>query len=199
MSQSQPQGILQDRSKGVTSKTRGRSKGSKDKGDGGRRIITMSTPRSIEKHRKALQNKLRKAMEENIKLKEQNSNLKETNHRYLQVFGGKEQQTLKAQRLTTAANRELNYKVLVFHKIQDNLNRLNSRESFQEKNLRGLVKYAKKLTVELEEYKQKVVMSEQILADLRKAGSDNMGNLIEMMKQFKEKEANTVEEIEKLN
>lgn len=65
--------------------------------------------------------------------------------------------------------------------------------------MRGLVKYAKKLTVELEDYKQKVVMSEQILADLRKAGSDNMGNLIEMMKQFKEKEANTVEEIDKLN
>ena len=48
--------------------------------------------------------------------------------------------------------------------------------------MRGLVKYAKKLTVELEDYKQKVVMSENILADLRKAGSENMGNLIEMMK-----------------
>ena len=64
--------------------------------------------------------------------------------------------------------------------------------------MRGLVKYAKKLTVELEDYKQKVVMSENILADLRKAGSENMGNLIEMMKQFKEKEACTVEEIQKL-
>ena len=62
-----------------------------------------------------------------------------------------------------------------------------------------MVKYAKKLTVELEEYKQKVVMSEQILADLKKAGSDNMGSLIEMMKQFKEKEANSVEEIQKLS
>lgn len=111
------------------------------------------------------------------------------------MFGGKEQQTIKAERLTTAANRELNYKILVFHSIQNNLHKLNSRENFQEKNLRGLVKYAKKLTVELEEYKQKVVMSEQILADLRKAGSENMGNLIEMMKQFKEKEANTADEI----
>lgn len=155
----------------------------------------MSTPRSIEKHRKALQTKLKKAMEENIRLKETNQNLKQTNHKYLQVFGGKEQQTIKAERLTTAANRELNYKILVFHSIQNNLHKLNSRENFQEKNLRGLVKYAKKLTVELEEYKQKVVMSEQILADLRKAGSENMGNLIEMMKQFKEKEANTADEI----
>ena len=42
-------------------------------------------------------------------------------------------------------------------------------------------------------------MSEQILADLKKAGSDNMGNLIEMMKSFKEREATAIEEIEKLN
>ena len=42
-------------------------------------------------------------------------------------------------------------------------------------------------------------MSEQILADLKKAGSDNMGSLIEMMKQFKEREANAAEEIDKLN
>ena len=159
----------------------------------------MTTPRSIEKHRKALQTKLRKAMEENIRLKEYNETLKDTNHRYLQVFGGKEKQTLKADRLTVAGKRELNYKVLVYQKIHDNLDKLNGRESFQEKNIRGLVKYAKKLTVELEDYKQKVVMSEQILADLRKAGSDNMGNLIEMMKQFKEKETNTSDEIQKLS
>ena len=192
-----PQGILQDKSRGG-SKSRGRSKGSKERGDGGRRHITMTTPRSIEKHRKALQAKLKMAMEKNIMLKEKNANLKETNNRYLQVFGGKEMKTIKADRLSTNGKRELNYQVLVYHKIQDNLDRLHQRESFQEKNLRGLVKYAKKLTVELEDYKQKVVMSENILADLRKAGSENMGNLIEMMKQFKEKEACTVEEIQKL-
>lgn len=101
--------------------------------------------------------------------------------------------------MNIAGNRELNYKVLVFYKIKDNLDKLNSREQFQEKNLRGLVKFAKKLTVELEEYKQKVVMSEQILADLKKAGSDNMGSLIEMMKQFKEREATSAEEIQKLS
>jgi hypothetical protein len=65
--------------------------------------------------------------------------------------------------------------------------------------LRGLVKFAKKLTVELEDFKQKVVMAEQIIDDLKKAGSDNMGNLIGMMKQFREKEANTKEEVEKLS
>ena len=60
------------------------------------------------------------------------------------------------------------------------------------------MKFAKKLTVELEEYKQKVVMAEQIIQDLKKAGSDDMGSLIDMMKQFKEKEANSREEIDKL-
>ena len=37
-------------------------------------------------------------------------------------------------------------------------------------------------------------MSENILNDLKKAGSDNMSNLIEMMSQFKEREASAVEE-----
>ena len=199
MSSAAPTGILQKGSS--QSRTRGRSKG-KDKGgttDSGRRKITMSTPRSIEKHKKALQTKLRQAMDENIRLKEYNGVLQEKNNRFLKAFGGKEEQTSKTGRLNIAGNRELNYKVLVFYKIKDNLDKLTNREQYQEKNLRGLVKFAKKLTVELEEYKQKVVMSEQILADLKKAGSDNMGNLIEMMKQFKEREANSIEEIEKLN
>lgn len=42
-------------------------------------------------------------------------------------------------------------------------------------------------------------MAEQIIDDLKKAGSDNMGSLIGMMKQFREKEANSKEEIEKLS
>lgn len=42
-------------------------------------------------------------------------------------------------------------------------------------------------------------MSENIINDLKKSGSDNMGNLVGMMKQFKEKEANSREEITKLS
>lgn len=64
--------------------------------------------------------------------------------------------------------------------------------------MRGLIKFAKKLTAELEEYKQKVLMAEQIIDDLKKAGSDDMGSLIDMMKQYREKEANSREEIQKL-
>jgi hypothetical protein len=53
--------------------------------------------------------------------------------------------------------------------------------------------------VELEDYKQKVVMAEAIIQDLKKAGSDDMGSLIEMLNRFKLKEANVREEIEKLS
>ena len=76
---------------------------------------------------------------------------------------------------------------------------MDIREQFQEKNLKGLVKFAKGLTVELEDYKRKVVMAEQIIQDLKKAGSDDMGSLIDMLNNFRLKEANVREEIEKLS
>ena len=60
------------------------------------------------------------------------------------------------------------------------------------------MKFAKKLTVELEEHKQKVIMSEQIVKDLKQAGTEDMGSLIGMMKQFRENELNTRDEIDKL-
>lgn len=72
------------------------------------------------------------------------------------------------------------------------------RISFQHKNVRGLINYAKKLTVDLEEQKQKVVMSEQIVNDLKKAGSDDMGSLMDMIHMLKEKELSFGEEIDKL-
>lgn len=76
---------------------------------------------------------------------------------------------------------------------------MDGREQFQEKNLKGLVKFAKGLTVELKDYQQKVVMAEQIISDLKKAGSDDMGSLIDMLNAYKLKEANVKEEIEKLS
>ena len=93
-------------------------------------MITMQTPRSIDKHKKDLQAKLKKAIERNQELKEINADLKEKNNRYLAIFGGKESETKRTGRLNIAGNRELHYKVLVFYKIKDNLNRLHGRESF---------------------------------------------------------------------
>ena len=60
------------------------------------------------------------------------------------------------------------------------------------------MKYAKGLTVELEDCKQKEVIATQIITDLKKAGSDNMGSLIDMLHQYRERDANCEEEINKL-
>ena len=64
--------------------------------------------------------------------------------------------------------------------------------------MRSLIKFAKGLTVELEECKQKVERSENILVDLKQAGSENMGSLLDMLNNYKTKEANAAEEIDKL-
>ena len=121
-------------------------------------------------------------METNLRLKAHNRCLKDTNQKYLDVFADKDVECQEKKKLNQNAMRELNFKVLIFHKIKENLSKLDDRERFQHSNLRGLVKFAKKLTVELEDFKQKVVMAEQIIDDLKKAGSDNMGSLIGMMK-----------------
>ena len=42
-------------------------------------------------------------------------------------------------------------------------------------------------------------MAENIIKDLKKAGSESMGSLIDMMKNFKTKEENSRDEIQKLN
>ena len=47
-----------------------------------------------------------------------------------------------------------------------------------ERNLKGLVKHAQKLRLELKEYKEKVVKAEDIIKDLKKSGNENMGNLM---------------------
>ena len=99
-------------------------------------------------------------METNLRLKAHNRCLKDTNQKYLDAFAEKDIECQKQKRLNSNAMRELNFKVLIFHKIKDNLSKLDERERFQHQNLRGLVKFAKKLTVELEDFKQKVVMAE---------------------------------------
>ena len=50
---------------------------------------------------------------------------------------------------------------------QQYVGKIENRDIAQEKNLRDLVRYAKRITSELEDYKQKVEMSERVVADLR--------------------------------
>ena len=65
------------------------------------------------------------------------------------------------------------------------LKSLDDRERFQEKNLRGLINYAKKLTLELEEFKDKVQMAERIIQDLRNTGNESLDSLLNMLNGYK--------------
>ena len=62
-----------------------------------------------------------------------------------------------------------------------------------------MVRYSKKITAELEDYKQKVEMSERVVQDLRQTGNDSVDSLFSMLKRYKRQARNTQEEIDKLN
>ena len=64
--------------------------------------------------------------------------------------------------------------------------------------MKSLVRFAKKLTVELDDCKKKVDRSENILLDLKQAGSENMGSLLGMLQNYKSRGDNAAEEIDKL-
>ena len=82
---------------------------------------------------------------------------------------------------------------------QQYIGKIEERDVAQEKNLRDLVRYAKKITSELEDYKQKVEMSERVVADLRQTGNESVDSLFAMLKRYKRQQRNTQEEIDKLN
>jgi hypothetical protein len=69
-------------------------------------------------------------MEANIKLKAHNRCLKEQNQNFLDVFAEKDTDCQTKKKLNANAMRELNFKVLIFHKIKENLSKLDDRERF---------------------------------------------------------------------
>ena len=126
----------------------------------GQKKAFPTTPRSIEKAKKVLQAKLKRCMEDNIRLKAHNRCLKDKNEMYLNAFADRDVESQKHRSLNSNARKELNFKMVIFHKIKYNLSNIDQRETFQHKNLKGLIKFAKKLTIEMEQYKQKVLMTE---------------------------------------
>ena len=78
------------------------------------------------------------------------------------------------------------------------LSKIDSRDVAQEHNLKDLVKYAKKITAELEDYKQKVELSEKIVSDLQSTGNESVDSLLGMLKKYKRAQRNATEEIDKL-
>ena len=79
-----------------------------------------------------------------------------------------------------------------------NYEKLDEREKSNAKNLKGRINYAKKLTRELDEQREKVQMAESIIADLKKAGSDNIDSLMNLLQGYKIKEQETAREIKKM-
>lgn len=51
------------------------------------------------------------------------------------------------------ASKEVDFQFSKYEDLKINLALLDEREQFQEKNIRGLIKYAKKLTLELDQYR----------------------------------------------
>jgi hypothetical protein len=78
------------------------------------------------------------------------------------------------------------------------IKKLDLREEFMDSNLKGLIRYAKKLTGELESFKEKVQMAEKIINDLRSSGNESLDSLLLMLHNYKVKEEQTYEEIERL-
>ena len=79
------------------------------------------------------------------------------------------------------------------------LQKLEDREISQERNLQDLVRYAKKITGELEGYNVKVEYTEKIVEDLKSSGNDSIDGLLGMLKRYKRQENTVTEEIDKLS
>ena len=62
-----------------------------------------------------------------------------------------------------------------------------------------MVRYAKKITGELEQYKEKVQMSERVVQDLRQTGNDSVDSLFGMLKRYKRQARHEQDEIDSLN
>lgn len=89
------------------------------------------------------------------------------------------------------ARKELDHRQVRYETIKMNYEKLDEREKSNAKNLKGLINYAKKLTLELDQQRDKVQMAESIIADLNRAGSDNIDSLMNLLQGYKIKEQET--------
>ena len=74
-------------------------------GSGGNKKGFPTTPRSIEKQKKALAHKLKKAMDDNMRLHAHNRTLNEKNQMFLAAFSMKDQERTKNIDLNSNARR----------------------------------------------------------------------------------------------
>jgi chromosome segregation ATPase len=113
--------------------------------------------------------------------------------------GSKEREVKAKSDFVVKASKELDHREVKYHEIRLNFEKLDEREKRNYKNLRGLIDYAKKLTLELDQQRDKVQMAETIIRDLKQAGSDNIDSLMNLLESYKLKQHETSKEIRKLN
>ncbi len=76
--------------------------------------------------------------------------MKQANADYLKQVGNKEREVKNKGDFLLQAGRELDHRAVKFEEIRLNFEKLDEREKKQAANLRGLINYAKKLTMELD-------------------------------------------------
>ena len=151
-----------------------------------------------EKGRKQFYSRLNRLIEDNLRLKMQQKELKHVNADYLNQVGHKEHEVKDKGDFVQLAKKELDHRHLRYQQIRLDYEALDTREKANAKNLKGLIAYAKKLTLELEQQREKVAMAESIISDLKQAGSDNIDSLMNLMESYKLKQQETQREIKKM-
>lgn len=116
-----------------------------------------------------------------MRLKVQQKELQDLNKKYLNQVGvssrassnpfvfeqNKEREVKEKGDFLGQAGRELDHRHARFEQIKMNYDQLDEREKANTKNLRGLINYSKKLTLELDQQRDKVQMAESIIEDLK--------------------------------
>ena len=133
-----------------------------------------------------------------MKLKMQQQQLKEANAVYQRQVGAKEHEVKAKGDFVQRAGQELDHRQLAYLRVKLNYEQLDARDKKAAANLRGLINYAKKLTLELETQREKVQMAETIIKDLKQAGSDNINSLMHLLDSYKLREMQCGAEIRKL-
>lgn len=152
-----------------------------------------------DKNKKMFYQRLNKVIEDNMRLKLEQQKLKDVNKEYLKHVGNKEREVKSKNDFLKKASRELDHREVKYMEIKLNFEKLDERERKNHANLKGLIAYAKKLTLELDQQRDKVQMAENIIKDLKQAGSDNIDSLMNLLESYKLKQHETSKEIKKLN
>ena len=120
-------------------------------------------------------------------------------HCLISLYQNKEREVKHKGDFLLKASKELDHRQVKFNEICMHYEKHDEREKKNQRNLKGLVNYAKKLTHELDLQRDKVQMAENIIADLKSAGSDNIDSLVHLLESYKTKQTQTEKEIKKVN